>query len=58
MDENNNKISLTIPTEKAQEFRSNENYEYDSVNNLLKYYNSITITYYPNSGTIVDLSLN
>ena len=54
----NNKVSLTIPTEKAKEFRSNENYEYDSVNNLLKYYDPITVTYYPNSGTIVELSLN
>lgn len=58
LDENNNEVSLTIPTEKAKEFRSNENYEYDPVNNLLKYYNSITVIYYPNSGTIVDLSLN
>ena len=58
LDENNNKVSLTIPTEKAKKFRSNENYEYDSVNNLLKYYDPITVTYYPNSGTIVELSLN
>ena len=58
LDENNNEVSLTIPTEKAKEFRSNENYEYDSVNNLLKYYDPITVTYYPNSGTIVELSLN
>ncbi len=57
LDENNNEVSLAIPTEKAKEFRSNENYEYDSVNNLLKYYNPITVTYYPNSGTIVELSL-
>ena len=58
LDENNNEVSLTIPTKKAKEFRSNENYEYDFVNNLFKYYNPITVTYYPNSGTIVELSLN
>ena len=56
LDDDNNEVSLVIPTEKANEFRSNENYEYDSENNLLKYYNSITVTYYPNSGTIINLS--
>lgn len=58
LDENNNEVKLIIPAEKAEEFRSNENYEYDFANNLLNYYDPITVTYYPNSGTIVDLSLN
>ena len=45
-----------IPNDTASEFRSKENYEYDYVNNLLKYYDTITVTYYPNSGVIIDLS--
>lgn len=56
LDDKGNKITLTIPNDTASEFRSKENYEYDYVNNLLKYYDTITVTYYPNSGVIIDLS--
>lgn len=56
LDDKGNKITLTIPNDTASEFRSKENYEYDYVNNLLKYYDAITVTYYPNSGVIIDLS--
>lgn len=56
LDGKGNKVTLNIPSETASEFRSNDNYEYDYENNLLKYYNSITVTYYPNSGVITDLS--
>ena len=56
LDGSGNEVTLNIPSETASEFRSHENYEYDYENNLLKYYNSITVTYYPNSGVITDLS--
>ena len=46
-------IYLVIPDDKAKEFRSKENYEYDHEKNLLKYYEPITITYYPNSKVII-----
>jgi len=55
LDRNGNKVTLNIPGETASEFRLNENYEYDYENNLLKYYNLITVTYYTNSGVIIDL---
>lgn len=47
-------ITLTIPTDTASEFRAKENYEYDYENNLLKYYDKITVTYFPNSEVIIS----
>ena len=54
LDENGNEVEIKIPDETAKIFRSKENYEYDSENNLLCYYDSITITYFPNSKVIVS----
>ena len=52
-DNEGNDIYLVIPDDMAKEFRSKENYEYDHEKNLLKYYEPITITYYPNSKVII-----
>lgn len=55
LDDNGSEVALVIPKETADELRSKENYEYDSENNLLRYYKSMTVTYYPNSGVITEL---
>ena len=54
LEDDGNEIKLTIPTDKASEFRAKENYEYDFENNLLKYYDKITVTYFPNSKVIIS----
>lgn len=55
LDDNGSEVTLIVPKETADELRSKENYEYDSVNNLLRYYDPMTVTYYSNSGVIIDL---
>lgn len=47
-------MQLIIPKDTAEEFRAKENYEYDYKKNLLKYYDKITLTYYPNSKVIIS----
>ena len=54
LDDNGNEVEMKISEDTARLFRSKENYEYDSENNLLHYYDSITVTYFPNSKTIVS----
>lgn len=54
LDDNGDKMTLIIPADTAKEFRAKENYEYDYENNLLKYYDKITVTYFPNSGVIIS----
>lgn len=54
LDNEGNKAELTIPEDTAREFRAKENYEYDFENNLLKYYDKITVTYYPESKVIIS----
>ena len=54
LDDNGNEVKMQIPDDTAKLFLSKENYEYDSENNLLHYYDSITVTYFPNSKTIVS----
>lgn len=54
LDDNGDKMTLIIPADTAKEFRAKENYEYDYENNLLKYYDKITLTYFPNSGVIIS----
>ncbi|MDE7281860.1 MAG: hypothetical protein K2N36_09010 [Ruminiclostridium sp.] len=56
LDDKGGKVALTIPSDTAKEFREKENYEYDKENNLLKYYDKITITYFPESGVIINAS--
>ncbi len=48
-------VTIQIPADKADELRAKENYEYDQKNNLLKYYDSVTITYYPNSKVLLEI---
>lgn len=47
-------VDLIIPTDTAREFRAKENYEYDNEKNLLKYYDKITVTYFPDSKVIIS----
>lgn len=54
LDNEGNKVQLTISKDTAEEFRAKENYEYDYENNLLKYYDKITVAYYPESGVIIS----
>lgn len=54
LDDNGDKMTLIIQADTAKEFRAKENYEYDYENNLLKYYDKITLTYFPNSGVIIS----
>ena len=54
LDDNGNEVEMQISEDTARLFRSKENYEYDSENNLLHYYDSITVTYFPNSKVIVS----
>ena len=56
LDDEGDTVILTVPSDTAKEFREKENYEYDYENNLLKYYDKITITYFPKSGIIVSTS--
>ena len=53
-DNDGNDVTLVIPEDMAREFRSKENYEYDQEKNLLKYYDEITVTYYPNSKVLIQ----
>ena len=54
LNDDGDEIKLTIPTDTASEFRAKDNYEYDFENNLLKYYDKITVTYFPNSKVIIS----
>lgn len=56
LDDEGDTVILTIPTDTAKEFRAKENYEYDYDNNLLKYYDKITVTYFPESKVIISTS--
>lgn len=56
LDNEGNTVNLTIPTDTANEYREKENYEYDYDNNLLKYYDKITVTYFPESKVIISTS--
>lgn len=56
LDNNGDKVSLTIPADTAEELRAMENYEYDHENNLLKYYDKMTAVYFPESGVIISVS--
>ena len=53
-DNDGNDVTLVIPEDMANEFRSKENYEYDPEKNLLKYHDDITVTYYPNSKVLIQ----
>ncbi len=57
LDDEGNEVTLTITKDTANELRANENYEYDSENNLLKYYDKMTVTYFPESNVIVSISI-
>ena len=56
LDDEGNEVKLIIPDDTADELRPKENYEYDSENNLLKYYSEMTVTYYPESKVIISIS--
>lgn len=56
LDNEGNEVRLTIPEDTASELRAKENYEYDYENNLLKYYDKITVTYFPESKVIISIS--
>lgn len=56
LDDEGDTVILTIPSDTAKEFREKENYEYDYENNLLKYYDKITVTYFPESKVIISTS--
>ena len=54
-DNEGNEVTIQIPADKAYELRTRENYEYDQENNLLIYYEPVTITYYPNSKVLLEI---
>lgn len=56
LDNNGDKVNLTIPGDTADELWAKENYEYDHENNLLKYYDKMTAVYFPESGVIISVS--
>lgn len=56
LDDEGNTVNLTIPTDTAKEYREKESYEYDHDNNLLKYHDQITVTYFPESKIIISTS--
>lgn len=56
LDDKGGTVTLTIPSDTAKVFREKESYEYDQENNLLKYYDKITITYFPESKVIINAS--
>lgn len=56
LDNEGNEVRLTIPKDTASELWAKENYEYDYENNLLKYYDKITVTYFPESKVIISVS--
>ncbi len=57
LDDEGNEVTLTITKDTANELKAKENYEYDSENNLLKYYDKMTVTYFPESKVIVSISI-
>lgn len=58
LDNEGNEVRLTIPEDTASELWAKENYEYDYENNLLKYYDKITVTYFPESKVIIGIKAN
>ncbi len=50
-----NRVELMIPEDTAEKLRAKENYEYDFENNLLKYYDKITVTYFPESKVVISI---
>jgi len=54
-DDEGKNVTIQIPADKADELRAKENYGYDQENNLLKHYDSVTVTYYPNSKVLLEI---
>ncbi|MBQ3162856.1 MAG: hypothetical protein IJC04_12135 [Oscillospiraceae bacterium] len=57
LDDEGNDVNLTIPAVSANELKSKDNYEYDYENNLLKYYDKMSIDYFPESKVINSISV-
>lgn len=56
LDDEGNDVNLTIPAASADELKSKDNYEYDYENNLLKYYDKMSVDYFPESKVIISIS--
>ena len=52
-DNDGKEVVLKIPEGTAEEYRSRENSGFDPENGLLKHDDTVTVTYFPNSGVIV-----
>ena len=57
LDDGGNEVDLPISEDISNELWARENYEYIVETNLIKYYDKIAITYFPESRVIISISL-
>lgn len=55
LDDGGNEVDLPVSEDISNELRARENYEYIEETNLIKYYDKITITYFPESKVIINI---
>jgi len=55
LDDSGNEVYLPVSEDISNELRNRENYEYIVETNLIKYYDKITITYFPESRVIISI---